>query len=126
MINDELDNGSFLVNITNDDPSEFKTSDFEKRTEQLRLKATKRTQPNVDLKFNENRGYYELKFKKLIELFYFQDDGRTQQSKLKMNAETIMIYPSGALKNPLSFIVFGDLSYRGVYQMLPSNYQPQN
>jgi len=62
----------------------------------------------------------------VIELFYFMDDGRTKQSYLKMNSRQIQIYPSGALRNPLSVLVFGELSYKGVYQMLPSNYQPEN
>ena len=126
LVNGELDYGDFLANLTNDDPSQVKRRDFKKTTEQLRLKATKRTKPNVNLKFNEKKGYYDLKYKDILEIFYMTEDGRTKQSYLKMNARSVQIYPSGALRNPLAVIVFGELANKGVYQMLPSNYQPEN
>lgn len=126
LVNGELDYGDFVANLTNDDPSQIKRRDFKKTSEQLRLKPTKRTKPNVDLKFNEKKGYYDLKYKDILEIFYMMEDGRTKQSFLKMNARSVQIYPSGTLRNPWAVIVFGELAYKGVYQMLPSNYQPEN
>lgn len=125
LITHTLDEEGFLAQYTNYDPSKRRPKG-NLVTEQLRTKQSGRTRPNIQIAFDEEKGYYTVSFSKVIEAFFFREDGSAVEFKLKPVRPQIEVYPSGVLRNPLSIVVYGDLAQRGVYQMVPSNYQPKN
>ena len=129
LIQNKVAEENFLASVTNYNPSSFDSKKMDRKTDVIRFDSTGYSEGNVHLIYNEEKEFYELSFDGVIEVFYVgpgtEELETTPLSYVKMIGPKAIVYPNGALKDPLSIMTFGYLSNQGVYEMLPSNYFPK-
>lgn len=93
--------------------------------EPLRIEQAGPQLPNISITSIEGQ-YYEITFDRLLEIVFFDEldgFGDPQKSQIKLLAP-LEIYPNGIIKNPQVMIIYGFLADRGVYELLPFEYEP--
>ncbi|MFT6872775.1 MAG: hypothetical protein ACJAVN_001787 [Roseivirga sp.] len=93
--------------------------------EPLRIEQAGPQSPNISITSIEGQ-YYEITFDRLLEIVFFVEldgFGDPQKSQIKLLAP-LEIYPNGIIKNPQVMIIYGFLADRGVYELLPFEYEP--
>lgn len=92
--------------------------------EPLRVQKVGPQSANISIASIEGQ-YYEITFDRLLEVAYFDEldgFGDPQTSMIKLTAP-LEVYPNGIIKNPKVMIVYGFLANRGVYELLPFEYE---
>gem|GEM_PF-1651780 len=92
----------------------------------LRIKDTQVQKSNISI-ISMSDQYYEIAFDQRLEIVYFDEldgFGEPQKSEIKITAP-LQVYPNGIIKNPEVMVVFGFLADRGIYELLPFEYNPE-
>ncbi len=124
LIENKLEEEGFVASITNMIPNSFRPSSFVKKTSNLKVIYQEKDRGNVLVQYDRVGNYFSISFDEAIEIYYVDDDKAIDQSILVLEKEKVRVYASGELVDPLEVRIFGEYALRGIYEMLPFNYEP--
>ena len=132
LINAELEEEGFTMMLTRDDPETIEENELEiyKESAERRLQVDSKDLPqNVIVEPTAFDNILQINFGEIVEVNYeneFDNSGAYQASKIKMVDEYLYVFDNGVMINPSAIKLFGQWANEGVYNLLPSDFVPND
>ncbi|GAB5529908.1 MAG: hypothetical protein Roseis3KO_16850 [Roseivirga sp.] len=128
LLENTLEENEFVANLTNVDPEKIRDH-YERVIDNgnynIPLDLTQpRVQQLIQIEPTENDNVKKITCKSIIEVYHIgsvDENGESSRSLIKLEADSFLVYTNGVLLNR-SLILFGDFAQKGLYDMLPFDY----
>ncbi len=129
LLENTLEENEFLANLTNEDPEKLRDHyerviDTGNYNFALNLDEP-RVQKLIQIEPTENENIKKITCKSIIEVYHLgtvDQDGESPRSMIKLEGSSFLVYTNGVLLNMRSLRLFGDFAQKGLYEMLPFEY----
>ncbi|MCE7991988.1 MAG: carboxypeptidase-like regulatory domain-containing protein [Roseivirga sp.] len=129
LLENTLEENEFIANLTNADPEKLQDHYervIDKSNYSFALNLSEpRVQKLIKIESTENENIKRITCKSIIEVYHIgsvDEDGESPRSMIKMESDSFLVYTNGVLVNMRSLRLFGFFSQRGLYELLPFEY----
>lgn len=129
LLENTLEENEFLANLTNEDPEKLRDHYervIDKGNYNFALDLNEpRVQKLIQIEPTENENIKKITCKSIIEVYHLgtvDQDGESPRSMIKLEKGSFLVYTNGVLLNMRSLRLFGDFARKGLYEMLPFEY----
>lgn len=130
LLENTLEENEFIANLTNADPEKIRDHYdrvLNRGNYNIALDLNKpRVQKLIQIEPTENDNVKKITCKSVIEVYHIgsvDENGESPRSLIKLEADSFLVYTNGVLLNMRSLRLFGNFSQKGLYDMLPFEYE---
>lgn len=129
LLENTLEENEFIANLTNVDPEKLLDHYdrvINKGNYNFALNLNEpRVQKLIQIEPTQNDNIKKITCRSIIEVYHIgsvDENGESPRSLIKLEADSFLVYTNGVLVNMRSLRLFGSFSQRGLYEMLPFEY----
>lgn len=129
LLENTLEENEFIANLTNADPEKLQDHYervIDKSNYNFALNLSEpRVQKLLTIEPTENENIKKITCKSIIEVYHIgsvDEDGESPRSLIKLETDSFLVYTNGVLVNMRSLRLFGYFSQKGLYELLPFEY----
>ncbi len=130
LLENSLEENEFIANLTNADPEKIRDHYdrvINKGNYNIPLNLDEpRVQKLISVEPTQNDNIKKITCKSIIEVYHIgsvDENGESPRSMIKLETDSFLVYTNGVLLNMRSLRLFGNFSQKGLYDMLPFEYE---
>lgn len=130
LLENSLEENEFIAYLTNADPEKIRDH-YDRVLNKgnyhipLDLNASQ-VQKLIQIQPTDNDNIKKITCKSIIEIYHMgtvDENGESPRSMIKLEGDSFLVYTNGVLLNMRSLRLFGNFSQKGLYDMLPFEYE---